>query len=601
MFQMRRLKFLFFLKLLLIYPSLCISEASHTLSDQRLQQINIALDLFEKAIQLSPELIPTSHSSLSPYYKRGRNNITIEGALWDLTKTWMSVYLEEIKKDCQCNLTTEDLLGQPQIYRATNQLLKKGIEGIDHNIEKATQIGTQITAKYGKTAAGLKIGSEVAETVISFGLGMKGVHIICNLFDLMIFPISRKIQKYGSLLFSYGPTLSSNSLLFTAKMAWISRRLKKLQKTVFFDINQVLHFNQEELEKLNAQGPSSSLFNKKGHRLLWLENLKAKTDPFWLKITNLEKQLESPFLSQADKKNIEKKILSNKKKIQQISKLNRKDFFGNRFKRYFFLTSRKGRKAYMDGEDLKQSHFIYTTIKPFRNHFWPLAPIFLIENVLDKEKIEIHTSHPSWLTKDSPTLHTQTDDIILTLVNEFLNELNQEKLKEKQESISFFISDFHKIFDTTQETNSRIISAYAVEILLSQFFSYYLQIAKKKWLHSYPLSYKEKIQLYWNMGQVERLAYEFTNFLTAVAITKKPEKINFYKYESIEKFFSFLLYFDKISRNLKEIGNYKESLDQLKTASYKIQTYSLTKEKNSIIQIPFIKRKAKCHDIVRRY
>lgn len=90
-------------------------------------------------------------------------------------------------------------------------------------------------------------------------------------------------------------------------------------------------------------------------------------------------------------------------------------------------------------------------------------------------------------------------------------------------------------------------------------------------------------------------------FLTAVAFATNPNKVNFYKYESIEKFFSFLNYFEEIGQIVKQQLPADSTLYQLEKAQKQVENFSLTKQKNSQVQILPFKRKGKCYQITRNY
>ena len=214
------------------------------------------------------------------------------------------------------------MIEEAKIYIPENRLLKTSFKKVKQAGEDLSHLGVHLAAKYGKTVAIVKLGSEIAETVVSVGLGFKGIHLICAPIDFIIIPLARRIQKYSRILFSYGPQMSGSSLFFTARMAWISRRLNRRKKNVFFYIDSALEFNQERLEQINNEGPKS-LFKKKGHRLLWLERLKAGTDPLFREIKQL-RSLEAQ--SERDRDKIQRKITKIQNRIDRLSKINVKNF-----------------------------------------------------------------------------------------------------------------------------------------------------------------------------------------------------------------------------------------------------------------------------------
>ena len=576
------------------------------------KEIETALQLFEKAYQLSPDLLPPVNSSsdsnnLVPYYKMRGEKIPLTQSSVILMREWVRIFADEIERHCDdCDINREtlleeavknELLAEAKDYAPENRLIKAVT---DKSINKSKDLGrlsVHYTAKYGKVTAGLIGIVEAFETAASFMMGLKGVHLICTPLQILIVPAGRKIQRYGRTLFHYGFNLSHTSLLLTSKMAWTNRKLHKRAKKTFFYIDKALEFNEAQLEKANQKGPIS-LFRPQGHRLLWLEKLKKKTDPLFLKIEELKTELEQPNLTEKKKNKLERQIQTTQNKIENLTQINRKEFFGNRFKRYLFLKSRKGQRAYMDGIDLNFFDFTHKTLGS-RNISWPLAPQFMIEQTLKKESYRKDT-----LLGDSKTpIYKQSDDIISGLVDEFLSQKSTpNKDSQSREAVHFFISDFHNLFDVNQTSASRVMSASALEALLTQFFAHYLKLAEDQITSGDSISYRTKIKIYNRIGEIQNSAMQFTDFLMAATFAKNPDKVNFYKYESIEKFFAFLNYFDQIGQIIKQNLSIQETLFQINQAQEKVKSFSITREKNSRINfIPFKKSKGKCYEITRKY
>ena len=583
---------------LIIFSPLSFSHGHHNSE----KQVDVSLALFEKAIQLSPELLPKEPDPNTPFYQVNGHKIYLNQAFWELTKEWLKLYIQEIEAYCPCDLDLDLMIKESKNYLPKNPLISK-ISYTSKNItENLLSLGTHLTAKYGYTVAFLKVSAEVAETLLSVFVGGKGIHVLCNAIDVMIFPLARKIQRSFRIFF-YGSHFSRSRLVFSARMAWLSRRINKSQKRVFFVINQSLEFNREGLEKLNSQGPKS-LLHSKGHRLLWLENLKSKTDSLLDEIQILETELQDPDLPVRDQNRKQKRIQNLKKQIDRLTQLNRNNFFGKRFKRYLWLKSRKSRRSYMSGKDL-ESHFRFI----IKNDFWPLGMQNIIDKATDKTNWNLaHSQIPDNL-ENQATKSLQNkpnkDEVISGLVEEFLQKVKPDAdLNLTKPAVEFFISDLHIIFDTHQQIENRLMSARFVEILLSQFFARYLSLSKKKFLeNNESMSFKERMKLHWHFGYVENMAYQFSDFLVAVAIAKQEQKIQFYKYEAIEKFFSFLLYFNEIHLALnKPHLDVDTFFNQLQIKEHSIKSLSLTKEKRTAISIiPFKKTRPLCQKLVRKY
>jgi len=604
----------------LLFPQ--ITEA-HGVHNHNEQDIEDALRLFEKAYQLSPDLLPAEASSfskhpLTPYYVFKEEKIPLNQSSIVLMREWIHILSNEVERHCEdCHMDRELLLEKAieqelltetaKDYSPENRLAQAVSKKVKHGAEDLSYLTAHYTAKYGKVIAGLIGIVEAFETVASFMMGLKGVHFICTPLQILIIPAGRKIQRYGRTLFYYGFDLSHSSLLLTSKMAWTTRTLHKRARNTFFYIDQALQFNEEELKKRNNEGPRS-LYYQKGHRLLWLEKIKNKTDPLFSKIIQLEENLELNELTERKENRLKRKIQNTQDKIERLTKINRKEFFGDRFKRYLFLKSRKGRLAYMDGADLKPFDFIHKTLGS-RSLAWPLAPQFMVEGILGADYEHRLLSEQALESEETEKkrLHKNSDGVISGLAEEFLSRINSQTnpnniSEQKRAVVEFFISDFHNIFDTNEKSSSRVMSAVAVEILLTQFFAHYLKLAESQIPKINSMSYREKMRIYSKFGQIQNRAMEFTDFLTAVSFATDPEKINFYKYESIEKIFAFLNYFNQIRNMLKKKLSPREILSQIDKAQKKIDSFSLIRAKNSRINfMPFLTRKAKCYEITRKY
>ena len=582
--------------------SLVAPTYAHDHHDHHDSDIEMALIFFEKAYLLSPDLLP-NNSSLTPYYQYNkREKLPLNQSFIALMRGWIHIFADEMEKNCEdCNIDREKILQEiinQKLEEARNSIPKNQLVQTSKNkVTHGTQQTMHYTAKHGMMVAGLIGIIEAFETVASFALGLKGIHLLCTPIQLLIIPSGRAIQRYGRTLFDYGFNLNHSSLLLTSKMAWTTRQLNRRSKNTFFYINQALEFNQEELERINAEGPQS-LFRPTGHRLLWLERLKKKTDPLFKEINRLEQELKQTSLTQRQKNKIENQIQSTQNKIAKLSKINRKEFFGNRFKRYLFLKSRKGRARYMDGQDLKFFNFMHKILGG-RNFSWPLAPQFMIKQTL--EDTQEAYKKDTLLGNSSTPNYQQTDDVISGLVDEFLTQSSKPNTTDhSREAVHFFISDFHNLFNTAQTHASRTMSAKALEVLLTQFFAHYLIMAEKK-ITNNSMNFRTKMKIYYKIGKIQRFALQFTDFLTAVAFATDPNKVNFYKYESIEKFFAFLQYFDQIGQIIQKKLSTEETLTRIEKAQKKVMSLSLTRDKNSQIHwIPFKKRRGKCYEITKR-
>ena len=553
------------------------------------KEIETALSVFEKAIMLSPELIDqTKTNSVTPFYKVNGHKVYLNDGFWNLTKAWLRIYIQDFKNYCPCDLDPE-LMIQTAKTHAPSSLFKQTTNKTKNTSQRISYQTSKLTAQYGKTAAVVKLSSEIAETILSVFMGLHGAHIFCNAIDLTIIPLARQFQKYIRV-FSYGNKLSYSRLIFSLRMAWLSRQTRKSQNKIFFIINTALDFNEDNLEQVNQKGP-------KKHRLLWLNKLKHKTDPLFEKISNLgaehynlenkleeERAVKSKIIRQQSKLIKQQEKLDHK--ISSYSKINRKSFFGNRFKRYLFLKSRKRQMTYMTGHHLSDKVAGKKTL-------WPLA---VQENILEQVLNNKNQAH---------SLETEPDEIQKALVKEFLSKRQAHSktlFNGEQQVVYSLLESIEQIFDIKKDTKARMMISLSIENVLAVLFGQYLQMSLTILEQRYSLSYKELIKLYWMFGRFTYSVYEFSDFLSSVSIIKNKDKIKFYKYETMEKLLAFLDYLYEIQMLLTNPQLTKEELfNKLQKRQQSLLSLSLLKDKKSTFSlIPFKKSKVTCKKLVEK-
>lgn len=573
---------LFFYCFLVALP---FSAFSHSSAHSE-KEINTALSIFEQATLLSPELLERAQkSSVVPYYKVNGQKIYLDQGFWHLTKAWIRIYIEEIEKHCACDLNPDLMIQSAKNYIPQGFFEQKVFNPGKEKSKEISYQGSYLTAKYGYTIAALKLSAEVAETLLSVFVGGKGIHVLCNAIDVMIFPLARKIQKYIRV-FSYSQQMGQNPLTASMKMAWLFRQVKKSQKRVFFHIEQAIEYRAMRLNQINAEGPRS-LFHQRGHRLLWIERLHEKTNLLFDEIIDLEEKLDHPNTKPKEKRQIERQIKRVKRKIEQVSQVNRKDFFGTRFKRFLLLKSRKGRLTYMSGKGL-------TNEIAGRDILWPLS---LQENVMERV-----LSFKLQNTK----IDTSPDEIQDGLIEEFLSRKNQEDLvydrEAHEESIRFFLQDVERVFDTTKKQAERLMGVSSIENVLGILFAYHLKVLTPVLSHKYKMSFMDQMKLRWIFGRFSNSVYSFSDFLSSVAIIKDETKIQFYKYESMEKLLAFFHYLYMAQQVSKTENSKTAFFEKINEQGRHLKSLSLLQEKKtSFSLVPFRSKPAECKKLIRKY
>ena len=630
---------------LVVFSPLAFSHGHHN-SDK---QIEISLALFEKAIQLSPDLVPKNPAKHVPFYKVNGYKVYLTGPIWELVRMWMVIYLRDIELYCKCDIDIDLMIREAKKYIPKNPLLST-VSTMGKNItQDLALLAVYFTAKYGRIVASIKVSAEIAETLILMYFG-RIAHFACNAITATLVFMARTVQKTYRFL-SFGGEFSNSRLLFSARMAWVYRQINKSQKRVFFTINESLAYNREKLEQLSIKNPN---------RLLWIESLKAKTDPLIEKIKELKLELSTNLdLTQKQQNKIEKRIENLLNKIDQHSAVNRKDFFGKRFKRYLWLKSRKNKKTYLNSYDLKDNFKAF-----MKSDFWPLGAQYILESVTEQPKpshlqspdkdnllyVDFDTLNqleglksqnldasdilnnlqnlnvvlPTTNTKEEINMSNYTDGVISGLIEEYLKKIYPENtdLKVEQKVAEAFLSDFHVIFDSRIVTRERFIKARIIEAFLSLFWADFLAKAKRKiFQNNQGMTLGQKTSLVWRLGQVENLSHQFSDFLAAVSVIKDKNKIHYYKYETIEKFLSFLLFYNNIIlatkkdyTNFNEFSKHFDKLQQGLTLEFEtffsqldeqkqnLKSLSLNKEKRTAISlIPFKKARPQCKKIIRKY
>ena len=542
---------------------------------------------------MSPDLLDkTRDHSVIPFYQIKGHKIYLNTGFWILTRAWIRIFQSEIEKYCPCDLDPDLILQEATDYLPQGFFRQK-ILNPGKDIGRAFGYkGAHLTAQYGYTVAGLKLSAEVAETLLSLFVGGKGIHVFCNAIDVMIFPLARRIQKYIRV-FSYGGDFGGSGLLASLRMAWFSRQVEKSQKKVFFYIDQAVAFRETELEKINGEGPRS-FFHKRGHRRLWIESLKRKTDPLFEEIAEWEQQQQDQSLSSKEKRIIKRKIEKTRHKIENISKVNQKDFFGVRFKRYLLLRSRKARVTYMQGRNLPDE-----VIE--KDVLWPLS---LQENVIERA-LESHPSGSAPKASPDEIREGLAEEFLLRRAGEASNSETgiERSFNNEKQAVQFFLEDIAQIFNTEKSQSERLMTTRSIEMTLGALFAHYLKISHSVLSNKYGMSFSEKMRLQWAFGRFFHLVYEFSDFLSFVSITKNKAKIQFYKYESMEKLLAFFDYLNEIQLLLK--GNNIDKLlvfDRLNSQERKLRTISLSTEKKIAFSfLPFKKRTAQCKKLVEKY
>ena len=539
-------------------------------------------DIYEKAIALSPDILNPHSPMAHPYVTSGKQTIYLNTAFWDLVRGWIQLYEKEIQQYCSCEINEEELIRKVQDHIPQSLLYSKFLNPVKHHIKHGVVTTAGLGSKYGKTALILKASAEIAETAVSIFSGFKGIHIICQPIDFIIFFIIRKTQIY-TRVFKNSKSLGENRLLMSLRLAWIRRQMKKAQNKVFFHLESVT-IDPEGLKKINDK----ELQNKRSH---WVKNLSQQIIPILKDIESLESLLENKELSPRQRIRIISKRAKLYKKIDHLTGVSKKDFFGNRYKRFLFILSRKGKATYLKGNAFPDK---------ITSNDW-LWALSIQENILEKAFLQ-KTEHI--ITKNIFPLESsplKENEIRKGLAEEFVEKFNKQglNLKEHTLSVEYVLEDIEKIFNPSLSMKERYFLTSVIEVGLTGFLNYYLNLIYKKLETN--LSLRKKIQLRWKLDQSTYYSYIYTDFLITASLTKNTTQLISYKYEAMENLLAVLEYLNRLSELSSETESMK-ILAQLDQYLHKVKALQVAKPKTTAFSwIPFKSSVfPQCRELIRK-
>ena len=517
-----------FLKVALLSVIFCCSfyTQAHGNHNNNYNDVELAKEVFEKALILSPQIMDAAqNSATTPYIKVGSEKIYLNSHFWQLVSAWIRVYKTELQKECECNFTAEEVVQEAQRYKAEGVFLVGA-----KKMGEWSATGSYLTSKYGYVATILKVSAEVAETVLSVFVGGKGIHIICNAIDVMIFPFAKFEQSFMNQ-YSYGRNMGQSGLYSAFKTSWISFKIFRARKKVFFEINEMAQLTSDhQIHHIDSLGL------KKGKRQAWIR-----------KLENLRERL-----SNTDSKQIQRKI-------EKASAIKQKKFFGSRYKRFLLLFSRKYSSQYMVGKD---ANSIFKNRQSF--------PFLITEDILE----------PAFKVSNAQSTEIQTDEIKENLISEFLNKIDIKK-DDKQtmkKDMHIFFKDIDTIFDTSISIKRRHVVAGNVGIYLGTFLDYYLKLSMEDFRKKQKITFFENLKIYSLRGKLSREVNSYVDFLLTVASSNNSDTISLYKYESMETLLLFLAYFHNMKSSSKQVSTFIKTFN---THLEEIKIMSLGRQKRA--------------------
>ena len=565
----------------LLFSFFTFSQPSSTQENMAVEDsTKLAIDVFEKAVLFSPEILNASQEEITDVFIIVNDQkVYLNSGFWNLVKGWLRIYQRDIQNNCSCEFDPDQVVEEAKNHIAQGAISTKYIIPLKDKVALWSQKSLYFASKYGELAAILKVSAEITETIFSLMVGGKGVKIFCKVLDTMIFPFLRVFQNHYRV-FSFGKNFQSSGLLMSVKSGWFSYRVRQAQNKAFLDINDYLILNESKSKQVDQEG-------FKHNREKWVEVLIEKSTPLLKEIKKTDAELKGN-LSEKEKTN---KLQQRKKLYSDLDKLtevNRKNFFGQRYKRFLFAISRKKKPDHLNGnripDNVVSSHFA-----------WPLA---LKENIFER-------ALKSQKSNKQKTFEIKPDEIREGLVDEFLDRHKNLIPKDKEayrKSINYFLLDIDKIFDSNTPAAERYLTIQIIEFFLHTFFNHYFNLVSGTISKKSIKSFGGKIQFYRRAGRFFYLIQRFSDFLSAVVTANKSDKAIFYKYESMEnllRFFDYLIEIQSIYKDVKPL-NEETVLEKLNAKIEILESSSVGMEKRTVFSInPFKKPVPKCLSLTR--
>ena len=655
-----------FLICMLLWPITLWSHAhTHTHApSQSSENLLLTEELFNQAVMLAPEVLSASEkgSTNTAYFKVWGYHIPLNNGFRNLMRGWMRLYQQKIEAYCACDIPEETLLKHATASIAEGFFATKIGNPTSHAGEHIAMSLYSYSARYGKVAALLKASAEVVEHSLAFFSLGKGVHIFCNVIDVMIFFILRKTQTFTRVFSGSNNAMNKNkgsSLLMAFRSAFLSMLIKRAQKQVFFHL-ETTDINPITLAKVDQEGI------KKHKRAAWVSRLSQKITPLIAQIQQIDSSLEQEGLLDQQKIKLLKKRRKLYRKMENITQVSQKNFFGKRYKRFGFLLSRKSTGTYLKGDS-----FLDTLIS--KPGFWPSA---IQENILQNAFISAgkEGNFPNPVNQNQTgvgqtlpleqgvtseafssyredvrlgisnkiSLALKSDGVRSGLAQEFVEKINQIGLEKgaisevlsphnqdvRQESMSSTLSrqnpltestnayqtthihyverklmDIDNIFNPNLPIKERYFMANELELELTGFFEYHLKLIYQKIIQQQSFSIKERFKLRWKLEKFAYYAFAFADFLRMASMVKDKSHLFLFKHKAMENYLIFYEYLSSVS-HMASSSVTKQNIDTtLEKNLQKIISFQIQREKRTAFSwwgwLPFHTPLPYCRNLVR--
>ena len=567
---------------------------SHSHSVSSSDNLLLVEQIFNKAVTLAPEVLSISEETKisTPYFKAWGLRIPLNSGFRELMRGWLRLYKQSIEEYCPCPIPEEALLKQAE------DNISKGFFSTKVR-DPSTRFGEGIaltlygySARYGKVAALMKASAEVVEHSLAlFSLG-KGVHIFCNVIDVMIFFILRKTQTFVRIFNGANHSMNKNkgsALLMAFRSSFLSWIIKGAKKKVFFHL-ETATINPKGLAEADHEGL------KKQRREAWVRSLSTKVAPLVAQIEQIDRSLEQENHTDKEKIKLLKKRGKLYKKMEKITQVHYKNFFGKRYKRFAFLFSRKSSKTYLKGNSFADS-LVGTS------EFWPTA---IQENIL-QQALVVAKKEGLFPVQNHQSRALKTDGVRAGLAKEFVNKINQTANNARQAQHIHYVErklmDIDNIFNADIPIRKRYFLVQEMEWELAGFFEHYLRMVYKKTVQQNQLKIKQRFRLRWQLQKFIYYVFAYADFLRMVSMVKDKSQLFLYKHKAMENYLIFYEYLSSVSRMVSSSIKEQDKETMLEANLQKIISFQIQREKRTAFSwwswLPFYTPTPYCRNLIR--
>lgn len=496
---------------------------SDALLRARAQTLTLAFD--------SIELGPDTFSGPEAIARIGSSDVYLNSPFLKLMRLQIREIHRELKKECdECEFPdVEELIGVAQDIAGQTFFRKQLVEPMSEGLENIIVEAADLGARLGVTAIQMKVAVEGAETVASFSVGGKGFHLLCSIFDAVIFFWTRHLQIAGRLPFQMARPLGASSLGQSYRWLSIQRAISRATHQVQFDLDPII-IDQEGIELVLNEGPSRSRWFgliRQNTRKRWFDYLESSHQKLKTNLQALRNKQQLAPLSIRE----EQKLLQLERKLRRYSQLNKDRFFGSR--KYFFLLSGKSSNSYMASNDdldhmLKKSHFL-----------WILSPQerILHAGLIDESYPQGHRdprlrNHIANYTIDKPA-----DPITFGLIEEFSQQHEFAQQAHLKVWLEALLGQIEQIFNPNIPKAVR----YALTLQIEDFIATMLYSSNKEAMDKAlfeDLGYWGRLwHQFWfryRGGYFTFISHRWTDFLRGASLANNTVELYRHRHEAME-------------------------------------------------------------------